>query len=104
MGRSDNMVKIRGVSIYPESLAGWVAAQPGCTGAYYCRATRRSSGREELTVVIERSGGDAAHFAEELRRILGVAVQVDFQRPGATAAVTGVDRRQKPIRLVDERR
>ena len=104
MGRSDNMVKIRGVSIYPESLAGWVAAQPGCTGAYYCRATRRSSGREELTVVIERSGGDAAHFVEELRRILGVAVQVDFQRPGATAAVTGVDRRQKPIRLVDERR
>ena len=54
--------------------------------------------------MIERSGGDAAHFAEELRRILGVAVQVDFQRPGATAAVTGVDRRQKPIRLVDERR
>jgi len=29
---------------------------------------------------------------------------VDLQPPGSTAMVTGVDRRQKPIRLVDERK
>ena len=104
MGRSDNMVKIRGINIYPESLAGWIASQPGCTGDYYCRATRMSSGREELTVVIESNGGDSSSFADQLRQMLGVAVQVDLQPPGAVASVTGVDRRQKPIRLVDDRR
>ena len=103
MGRSDSMVKIRGVNIYPESLAAWVSAQPGCNGAYYCRVTRDRSGREELTVVIEWAGGNADHFTQQLRLLLGVAVRVDLQPPGAAAAVTGVDRRQKPIRLIDER-
>ena len=104
MGRSDNMVKVRGVSVYPDSLAGWIAGRPGCNGAYYCRVSRDPSGREVLTVVIEWDGGNADHLADELRLLLGVAVDVDLQLPGATAAVTGVDRRQKPIRLVDERR
>lgn len=104
MGRSDNMVKIRGINIYPEALAGWITSQPGCTGDYYCRASRRPSGREELTVVIECSQGDPSRFAGELRRILGVAVEVELQPLGSTAATTGVDQRQKPIRLVDERR
>ena len=103
MGRSDSMVKIRGVTVYPESLAAWIAAQPGCNGAYYCRVTRDPSGREEMTVVIERTRGSAGDLARELRLLLGVAVRIDLQPPGATAAVTGVDRRQKPIRLVDER-
>lgn len=103
MGRSDNMVKIRGVNIYPDSLAAWIAAQPGCTGDFYCRVTRDPYGREELTVVIEWAGGSTDHLADELRLLLGVGVEVDLQPPGATAAVTGVDRRQKPIRLVDER-
>ena len=104
MGRSDNMVKVRGVNVYPDSLAGWIAAQPGCNGAYYCRVTRDPSGREELTVVIEWSGGESAHLGGELRLHLGLSVRVDLQPPGSTAVVTGVDRRQKPIRLVDERK
>lgn len=103
MGRSDNMVKIRGVNVYPDSLAGWVSAQPGCTGAYYCRATRTASGREELAVVIEASGGDRLRLQDGLRDLLGIAVQVVLQPPGSTSAVTGMERRQKPIRLVDER-
>lgn len=104
MGRSDNMVKIRGVNVYPDSLAGWLAGRPGCNGAYYCRVNRDPSGREELTVVVEGTGESTDHLAHELRLLLGVAVRVDLRPPGSTAVVTGVDRRQKPIRLVDERK
>lgn len=103
MGRSDSMVKIRGVNIYPESLAGWVSAQPGCTGAYYCRATRTASGREELAVVMESSGSEGSRLERGLRDLLGIVVQVELKPPGSTAAVTGMERRQKPIRLIDER-
>ncbi|MDE0168684.1 MAG: phenylacetate--CoA ligase family protein [bacterium] len=104
LGRSDNMVKVRGVNVYPDSLAGWIAVQPGCNGAYYCRVTRDPSGREELTVVVEGTSGNTDRLAHELRLLLGVVVHVDLQPPGSTAMVTGVDRRQKPIRLVDERK
>jgi len=103
MGRSDSMVKIRGINIYPDSLAGWVSARPGCTGAYYCRATRTASGREELVVVIESSGGDRSRLEAGLRNLLGIVVQVELQPPGSTADITGMERRQKPIRLIDER-
>ncbi len=104
MGRSDSMVKVRGVNIYPDSVAGWIAAQPGCNGSYYFRVTGGPSGREDLTLVVEWEGGSAERLADGLRLLLGVAVRVDPQPPGATAAVTGVDRRQKPLRLVDERK
>jgi phenylacetate-CoA ligase len=38
-----------------------------------------------------------------LRRGLGVEVLVELCAPGGTAALTQIDVRQKPIRLIDER-
>jgi phenylacetate-CoA ligase len=42
--------------------------------------------------------------AEHLRRRLGVEVAVDLVGPGETADLTEIERRQKPIRLIDERK
>jgi phenylacetate-CoA ligase len=106
LGRSDSMVKIRGINVYPHAIAGIIGDIRGLTGEYFCRAETRADGREELVVVVEHTdpSSDAAPLAELLRRRLGIGVEVALVAPGETAATTGVDTRQKPRRLVDERR
>ena len=50
------------------------------------------------------AGGDLAEtYQDILRRKIGVAVKVEITTPGALAAQTGIESRQKPIRLIDER-
>jgi hypothetical protein len=51
-----------------------------------------------LTVAIESA---QARQSPLLR--MGVEVRVDVTTPGATTALTQINLRQKPIRLVDER-
>lgn len=109
LGRSDNMVKLRGINVYPLALAAILNERPEFAGEYVCRATRDASGRDEITVIIEtRSGAPrspelARAFAELLTRRIGVELRVELATPGETAALTQVESRQKPIRLIDER-
>jgi phenylacetate-CoA ligase len=53
LGRSDNMVKLRGINVYPLALAAILNDRPEFAGEYVCRATRDSTGRDDLTVIIE---------------------------------------------------
>ena len=109
-GRSDNMVKLRGINVYPLALAAILNDHPAFAGEYVCRATRDpASGRDQMTVIIEtraavtRTAALAAEFAALLSRRVGVDISVELVAPGATAALTQVDSRQKPVRLIDER-
>jgi phenylacetate-CoA ligase len=45
----------------------------------------------------------AALYRELLRRRIGVDIRVELVDPGATAKLTGIERRQKPVRLIDNR-
>ena len=102
-GRSDNMVKLRGVNVYPTAIGAHLEAHPAATGEYLCRV-RRTGDRDEMTVLVEaRAGADAGEIGALLRRNLGVEVAVELAAPGATAELTGIESRQKPIRLIDER-
>lgn len=107
-GRADAMVKLRGINVYPQAIGAHLAGHPACAGEYVCRLRRRA-GRDELTVVAEvRAGVEptadlARDLGGHLRARLGVAVGVELAAPGETAASTGVERRQKPVRLLDER-
>ena len=102
-GRSDNMVKLRGINLFPHAIASLLEKRPDLTGEYVCHL-RRQEGRDDMVVTIEsRGGSDAGELAEVLRRGLGVEVAVALCEPGSTAAATQIDTRQKPIRLVDER-
>ena len=105
-GRSDDMVKLRGINVYPTGLAALLDHFGEATGEYYCRVSREGS-RDEMTVVVEWRGGtdDAARHrvANGLSERLGVAVQVELTAPGATAAETEIEVRQKPRRLLDLR-
>ncbi|MCS6948342.1 MAG: hypothetical protein NZM12_12080 [Steroidobacteraceae bacterium] len=109
-GRSDNMVKLRGINVYPLALAAILHEHPAFAGEYVCRAWRDpQTGRDELTVLIEvradrhLSRDCAAQFAALLSRRVGVELHVELVAPGATAPLTQIDSRQKPIRLLDER-
>ena len=106
-GRSDQMIKLRGINVYPSAIGIHLAEHPAPTGEFVCRAERRGA-RDELTVVVEvHAGTERRELGEELKALLrqklGVEVGVELVAPGATAALTEIEARQKPIRLIDRR-
>lgn len=107
LGRSDNMVKLRGINIFPQALSSILAHMPGFNGEYLCTLTRDASGREELLVSIECSHEASeeltASYSMLLKHKFGVEVQIELVPPKALSALTGVEVRQKPIRLLDRR-
>ncbi|WP_319496026.1 hypothetical protein [uncultured Cohaesibacter sp.] len=103
LGRSDNMVKLRGINIYPQGIGSILSSGfEETTGEYYCEVTRQDH-REEMTVHVEASSQDAdltAAMEAMLQTRLGVQISVQLCPPGSTAAVTQLESRQKPIRMV----
>lgn len=103
-GRSDNMVKLRGINIFPHAIAALIENRSDLTGEYVCTLSRNAAGRDSMLVAIEsRGGSDVAALSELLRRGLGVEVDVTLCPPGGTSEATQIDMRQKPIRLIDKR-
>jgi phenylacetate-CoA ligase len=106
LGRSDNMVKLRGINVYPTSVGVHLSVWTQANGEYVCRLGSKE-GREALSIDVEWRGAatasDTAAVAESLRTKLGVRVEVSLVPSGSTAELTGVQSRQKPRRLVDER-
>jgi phenylacetate-CoA ligase len=104
LGRSDNMVKLRGINVFPQAVGPILAEVADFAGEYICRVRRDGAGRDELIVVAESRGGqDDAQYTDILKRRLGIEAVVELVAPGATAPLTQIDSRQKPIRLIDER-
>jgi phenylacetate-CoA ligase len=107
LGRSDNMVKLRGINIFPHAVGQILEDEPAFNGAFVCFIDRDPSGRDEMLVMAEvkdePSETVSERFGEKLKRGLGVAVKVELVKEGATADHTEIDRRQKPIRLIDRR-
>jgi len=108
LGRSDNMVKLRGINIYPHGVGVMMEEHSEFTGEYITRAERDDNGRDEMTVVAEVSV-DAddeilrSQISETLKRKIGIEVKVELVPAGGTADMTEIDRRQKPLRLIDTR-
>ncbi len=107
LGRSDNMVKLRGINLYPIAIGAVAAGHAAATGEYVCRAEKDSTGREELTIIIEVQDSANEAVREEIENLLkrkfGIAIQVELAAKGETAPFTEVDKRQKAIRLIDNR-
>ena len=108
-GRSDNMVKLRGINVYPTGVGAILSEIEGLNGEYVCRLVRRQE-REDLIVMAETRASAvddpsalAGRVSAVLRQRLGVAVIVELAPPGGTAKLSEIDWRQKPIRLIDER-
>ncbi len=106
LGRSDNMVKLRGINVFPQAIGAMLAERAEFTGEFICEVARDGAGRDEMTVRVEVTDQDAdlpEIYREILRRKAGVAVNVTLTEPGALAELTGIESRQKPLRLIDKR-
>lgn len=104
-GRSDNMVKLRGINVFPHAIGALIENRPDLTGEFVCHLNRDpASQRDDMIVTLESRGGtDEAQLAGLLRQGLGVEVSIRLVEVGGTAAATQIDVRQKPIRLIDQR-
>lgn len=104
-GRSDNMVKLRGINVFPHAIGALIENRPDLTGEFVCHLHRApASQRDDMIVTLESRGGtDEAQLAGLLRQGLGVEVSIRLVEVGGTAAATQIDVRQKPIRLIDQR-
>ena len=108
-GRSDNMVKLRGINVYPTGIGVILREISQLNGEYFCRVRADDTGTDSMSVVCETANQrpDSIQIKKRtetvLRQKLGVGVEVIVVEPGATAETTQINARQKPIRLVDER-
>ena len=107
-GRSDNMVKLRGINVYPTGISLILRDIKELTGEYVCRVEKIGDA-DVMTVICESH--DVEKKLELLDRIrlilrqrLGVRLEVEITHAGGTAELTQINARQKPIRLIDLRK
>ena len=107
-GRGDNMVKLRGVNVWPEALGAIATDVPGTTEEYFVRA-HRAGDRDEITVsvAVATDVGDreelASQVAATLKDAVGVRIQVELVGPGDLDELTGFGTAAKLVRFRDDR-
>jgi phenylacetate-CoA ligase len=112
LGRSDDMVKLRGVNIYPMACLPAVKSDPRTTGEWICvvdRSERNGVIRDDMTVRVEllrdakSTDGLQEHLEKRLQSDLGVKVAVELVPEGSLAEAANLGREGKPKRLFDRR-
>lgn len=105
LGRSDNMIKLRGVNVYPQGVGALLSAQFRETNGEYICIVSRDDDRTEMSVKVEVTSnpdGLRERMEDLLKSRLGVQIAVEPVPPGGTAALTQLESRQKPLRLITE--
>jgi phenylacetate-CoA ligase len=102
-GRTDDMMIVRGVNVFPSQVEEQILTVEGLTPHYLCVLTRPGN-LDELTVRVERhpSAGDprlGERLAERVKQRIGVTVGVEVVEPGALERSLG-----KAKRISDQRR
>lgn len=113
LGRSDAMVKLRGVNVYPMACLPAIKSDERTTGEWVCVVTRTDAGgaaRDEMEVRVEVKSDAAsreglqAKLEKRLREDLGVSVNVTLTDQGSLAELANTGGREgKARRLVDRR-
>ena len=107
-GRGDNMVKLRGVNLWPEALGEIAAGVPGVTDDYFVRATREGN-RDEVTVTAVSTAPPDQHsevarrLADALKDTTGVRIGAEIVSPGELDRLTGFGSAAKLVRFEDQR-
>jgi phenylacetate-CoA ligase len=107
-GRGDNMVKLRGVNLWPEGIGEVATSAPEVEPDYFVRALREND-RDEMVVSVASSAAPARfpQIAAEVERRLherfGVKIQAQVVRRGELDEWTEVLTAPKPKRFRDER-
>jgi phenylacetate-CoA ligase len=104
-GRTDDMMIVRGVNVFPTQVEEQILAVEGLAPHYTCVLTRPGN-LDELTVRVESLAGTdgraagslGAALAERIKNRIGVSAQVEVVAPHALERSTGKARR------IDDRR
>lgn len=104
-GRSDDMLIIRGVNVFPTQIEERVLAVDGLAPHYQITVTREGQ-LDKLTVCVEKTADagerDAAAISQELKRAIkdyvGVSAEIDVRDSGGVARSEG-----KAVRVIDSR-
>jgi phenylacetate-CoA ligase len=105
-GRSDDMLIIRGVNVFPTQIEERVLQQPGLAPHYQIRVSRKGQ-LDILTVQVERNADvadtDTEKIAQALKKdikdFVGVSAGIEVCDPGQVARSEG-----KAVRVIDERK
>ena len=104
-GRSDDMMIVRGVNVFPSQIEEQILRTPGLTPHYLC-VLERPGRLDTLTVRVEAASdtwgegveGRGVELAERVKAAVGVTIEVDVVSPGA------IERSQGKARRIDDRR
>ncbi|HET6684796.1 MAG TPA: phenylacetate--CoA ligase PaaK, partial [Gaiella sp.] len=104
-GRSDDMMIVRGVNVFPSQIEEQILRTPGLAPHYLC-VLERPGRLDTLTVRVEAAPdswaegveGRGIELAERVKHAVGVTIAVDVVAPGA------IERSQGKAKRIDDRR
>ena len=109
-GRADNMIRLRGINVFPEAIATVLAGDARCNGEYFCVVgVVGEARRDEMTVKVEagKTAVDRAALQQDLERrfkeVLSVKVGVEIVDAKALDKLTGLTSTSKIKRIADNR-
>jgi phenylacetate-CoA ligase len=107
-GRGDNMVKLRGVNIWPEAVGDIACSVEGTLPDFFVRAVRENNRDELIVSVVSDRDPDSfesirAEIERRLQQQLGVKIAAVVVRPGEIDDLTEFATSPKPKRFRDER-
>jgi phenylacetate-CoA ligase len=97
LGRTDDMLIIRGVNVFPSEIERALLAIPELT-PHYQLVVARPGHLDELTVQVEGTV-DPGAVRKQLHDVLGLTAQVEIVEPGSVPRSEG-----KALRVLDRRR
>ena len=104
-GRSDDMMIVRGVNVFPTQIEEQLMLIPGLAPHFQIHLTRQGR-MDQMTVLTEAVGGTAetwdAHAAAlsgKIKDVIGISASVQVGEPGSVARSQG-----KAVRVVDKRK
>jgi phenylacetate-CoA ligase len=110
VGRSDDMLIIRGVNVFPTQIEERILAIPSLAPHYVLEITREGS-LDEMTVQVECTADSEGAAREQARRQLeqsikayvGITAQVSIEAPGSIERSIGKAKRVRDLRAAPTR-
>ena len=104
-GRSDDMLIIRGVNVFPTQIEARVLRQPGLSPHYQLHISRQGQ-LDVLNVVVELTAdvlpsdadGIANLLKKDIKDFVGVSATIQVRKPGEVPRSEG-----KAVRVIDDR-
>jgi phenylacetate-CoA ligase len=103
-GRTDDMMIVRGVNVFPSQIEEQLLTIEGLTPHYLCVLTRPGN-LDELTVQVERAhdgaqdpGALGAALSDRVKRRIGVSIRVEVVEPHALERSLGKAKRISDLR------